>query len=126
MTSDPQTDRRLEAAIGHLLRVGVGLAAGVVLVGAAIYLAGNGTRPADYRVFVGEPAELNTVDGIWHEALALHGRGIIQLGLLLLIATPVARVVLAMAGFAVERDWMYVGVAVLVLLPLLYGLFGSS
>jgi uncharacterized membrane protein len=77
-------------------------------------------------VFHGEPNQLRTISGILREALAFQGRGIIQLGLLLLIATPVARVALSIVGFAAERDRMYVGFAAIVLVILLYSLFGSS
>jgi uncharacterized membrane protein len=59
-------------------------------------------------------------------AMSLHGSGIIQLGLLFLIATPVARVAFAAFAFAVERDWLYVAVSTFVLLVLLYSLLGSA
>jgi uncharacterized membrane protein len=51
---------------------------------------------------------------------------LIQLGLLFLIATPIARVAFSIAGFAVERDWMYVGFTVIVLVILLYSFLGSG
>jgi len=119
-------DRKVEDLVGSLLRAGVFLAAVVVFCGAIVYLAKHGGEPADYRVFHGEPNQLRTISGILREALAFQGRGIIQLGLLLLIATPVARVALSIVGFAAERDRMYVGFAVMVLVILLYSLFGSS
>ena len=102
--SQPWTDRRVELIIGNLLRTGVGLAATVVMVGAAVYLAGHGRSPANYTSFQGEPAGLSTIGGILRAAVALNGPGIIQLGLLLLIATPVARVAFAVIGFAREGD----------------------
>jgi uncharacterized membrane protein len=119
-------DRKVEDLVGSLLRAGVFLAAVVVFCGAIVYLAKHGGEPADYRVFHGEPNQLRTISGILREALAFQGRGIIQLGLLLLIATPVARVALSIVGFAAERDRMYVGFAAIVLVILLYSLFGSS
>ena len=93
MTDNRMTDKRIENILGNLLRVGVGLSAVIVLCGAAIYLARNGHAPATYRVFQGEPSDLHSVHGIVRDAMHLNGRGIIQLGLLFLIATPVARVV---------------------------------
>jgi len=119
------TDRKVEDLIGNLLRAGVFLSALIVFVGAAVYLARHGGELADYRVFHGEPNQLRTIPGVLHEAFAFQGRGIIQLGLLLLIATPVARVVLSIVGFAAERDRMYVGFATIVLVILMYSLFGS-
>jgi uncharacterized membrane protein len=76
-------------------------------------------------VFQGEPEELRTVPGIFHEALALHGRGLIQLGLLILIATPIARVAFSVVAFLYQRDWTYVVVTLIVLALLVYSLFGE-
>jgi uncharacterized membrane protein len=119
-------DRKVEEVIGTLLRTGVLLSAAIVLLGGAIYLARHGESPADYHVFRGEPSELRQISGIVHEAISLRGRGIIQLGLLLLIATPVARVIFSIFGFAMEKDRLYVGFASVVLVILLYSLLGSS
>jgi uncharacterized membrane protein len=119
------SDRQVENVIGNLLRTGVLISALVVLLGGIVYLAGHGHFPVEYRIFRGEPVALRQMKGILHQALALKGRGIIQLGLLLLIATPVARVGMSIIGFAAEKDWMYVGFASIVLTILLYSLFGS-
>ena len=120
------TDQRIENVLGNLLRAGVLLSALVVLIGAAIYLTRHGHSPVDYRVFRGEPAELRTIRGITRDAFEFHGQGIIQLGLLLLIATPVARVAFSIFGFAEERDGMYLVFTLIVFLVLLYSLFGTG
>lgn len=120
------TDRRVGDIIGNLLRAGVLLSAVVVLAGSVVYFARHGLSPADYGVFRGEPTDLRHVSGIIRGALAREGRGIIQLGVLLLIATPVARVAFSIFGFAAEKDHMYVAIASFVLLVLLYSLIGSS
>jgi len=49
--------------------------------------------------------------------------GVAQLGLLVLLATPVARVAAALVGFALERDRLYVVVSALVLGILLTSIF---
>ncbi len=120
------TDQRFENMIGNLLRVGVSLSAFVVAFGAVIYLARHGRSPADYRVFRGEPSEFRSLSGIVQSAFTFHGRGIIQLGLLLLIATPVARVAFAIWGFAAEHDRLYMIFTGIVLVVLLYSLLGSG
>jgi len=90
-------------------------------------LVRHGTAAPDYRIFRGEPADLRHLGGILRGARALEGRGLIQLGLLLLVATPVARVLFALVGFALERDRIYVAVALIVLGALIYGLaFGPA
>jgi uncharacterized membrane protein len=120
------TDQKVEVIIANLLRVGVTLAATVVLTGGLVFLVRHGLSPANYHAFVGEPTDLRSWMGIFHSALNLRGRGIIQLGLLFLIATPVARVAFAAFAFAIERDWLYVGISSFVLLVLLYSLLGST
>ena len=112
--------------LGNLLRYGVLLSAAVVLAGACVYLARHAHEPADYRVFRGEPSEFRTIPGVLHSAINRRGRGLIQLGLLLLIATPIARVAFSIVGFAIERDRMYVAFTLIVLAILLYSLLGSG
>lgn len=119
------TDQKVEDLVGNLLRAGVLLSALIVFCGAVVYLARHGGEPADYRLFRGEPSDLRTIPGVLRDTFALQGRGIIQLGLLFLIATPVARVALAIFGFLAERDNMYVAFALIVLVILLYSLFGT-
>jgi uncharacterized membrane protein len=120
------TDKTIEEIVGNLLRTGVSLSAFVVSVGAVIYLVRHGRSPADYRVFRGEPSDLKSLSGIVRDAYGLHGRGIIQFGLLLLIATPVVRVAFSILGFAAEEDRMYMIFTGIVLVVLLYSLLGSG
>jgi uncharacterized membrane protein len=120
------TDQKIEDIIGNLLRVGVGTAAAVVFVGAAIYLVRHGTGHTNYGVFHGEPSDLRTLRGIIHAALSLRARGIMQLGLVLLIATPVARVAFSVLAFAIEGDRMYVVFTLIVLAILTFSLAGYA
>jgi uncharacterized membrane protein len=115
-------DKSVEIFLGKLLRWGVLLAASVVFVGGVWYLAEYHDVRQDYRTFHGEPAELRWAPMIVREAIAFRPLGLIQFGLLLLIATPVARVLFSVFGFALERDWMYVMVTLLVLALLIYTL----
>jgi uncharacterized membrane protein len=117
------TDERLDRIIGSLLRAGVIITAFVVMIGATVYLARHGADPADRRSFHGEPENLETVSGIILESFRLSGRGLIQLGLLILIATPVARVMFSVFAFAWQRDWLYVIFTLIVLGVVCYSLF---
>jgi len=119
------TEEQVEAIVGTLLRVGVMLAAAVVCVGGAFYLMRHGSSLPHYRVFHGEPADLRGISGIVTDVLALRSRGIIQLGLLLLVATPVARVAFSVFAFAQQRDRTYVIITLVVLAVLLYSLVGG-
>ncbi|MGA2355664.1 MAG: DUF1634 domain-containing protein [Terriglobales bacterium] len=122
----PWRDRRLELILGNLLRAGVLISAAVVFAGACIYLARHAHEPANYRVFRGEPSDYRTIPGVIHSVMNGRGRGLIQLGLLLLIATPIARVSFSVVGFALERDRLYVIFTLIVLAILLFSLLGSS
>jgi uncharacterized membrane protein len=125
LTKRAWTEYEVEQCIGNLLRGGVLLAAAVVLLGGSLYLACHGATVPLYGSFRGEPEALRHIPGILADAAALRSRGVIQLGLLLLIATPVARVVCAMGAFALQRDWLYVGVTMIVLSVLVYSLLGG-
>jgi uncharacterized membrane protein len=118
-------DVRVEGMIAKLLQAGVVVAALLVIAGAVPYLGAHPRARVTYHTFRGEPGELKTVKGVVAYAFSGHARGVMQLGLLLLIATPIARVIFSVAAFAVQRDWMYVGFTLIVLTVLLYSLFGS-
>jgi uncharacterized membrane protein len=112
-------DERLDRIVGVVLRTGVTLAAALVLVGGIAFLASHGQQVPDYHKFHPEAATLTSIHGVWHGAIRLDPIYLIQLGLLLLIATPVVRVITCLAGFALERDWMYATVSFIVLVCLL-------
>jgi uncharacterized membrane protein len=117
------TDDKLDIAIGRVLQTGVLLAAAVVFVGGVMYLLhAHGPRP-DYSHFHGVAESLRTPWGIWHGLLHGDAESVIQFGLLLLIATPVMRVVFAAVGFLLERDQLYAWICAVVLAILLYSLW---
>lgn len=117
------TDQRVEQIVGNLLRAGVIIAAVVVLAGGIVYLFRHGLEEPDYHVFKGEPGNLRSPAGVVNEALEPRGRGLIQLGLLLLIATPVARVIFSVFAFSRQRDYLYMFLTLIVLTVLLFSLF---
>ena len=114
------SDQRVEEIISYLLRAGVLLSAFLVLVGGVIYLVRHGAEVPDYKTFRGEPVELRTFRGLLAIDTLAHGRELIQLGLALLILTPIARVAFSVAAFILERDWQYTTISAIVLALLLY------
>ena len=122
----PWSDEKVEEIVGNLLRSGVIASAIFVLAGGIIYLIRYGANLPDYSIFRGEPAEFRGVGGIIKAAFALRSRGLIQLGLLFLIATPVARVVFSIFAFALQRDRIYIVVTLIVLAVLIYSLAGGG
>lgn len=119
-------DRRLESMIGNLLRSGVLLAAAVVFAGGTMYLLQHYSQKVSYRTFAIEGKNLRTLPGIVQSAAHLQSEGLIQFGLLMLIATPVARVAMAAIGFHLERDRMYTTVSLIVLVILALSLMRAS
>jgi uncharacterized membrane protein len=120
------TDERVAQAIGNLLRAGVLISALVVAAGATIYLARHGGQQPRYRTFHGERHESYGISRVIREVLAMQGQGIIQVGLLLLVATPVVRVLLAALVFYRRRDPLYVAVSLIVLSLLCISLLGLT
>jgi uncharacterized membrane protein len=119
-------DRRLQNIIGRLLQAGVLLAAAVVLAGGVFYLVRHHSDHINYHTFAAGGRSLRTLSGIARSAAGLDSEGLIQIGLVLLIATPVARVAMAVAGFALERDRLYTVVSLIVLLILAFSLMHAT
>jgi uncharacterized membrane protein len=113
-------DQKVERIIGVLLQTGVLLSILVALIGMTLYLGRAGRQVADFQVFRGEPVDLRGTPAIVAAALAGHREAVIQLGVVILIATPIARVLLSLVAFALQRD--RTTLIVLVVLP--SGLFG--
>lgn len=112
----------MDNIIANMLRAGVMVAACLVLLGGVMYLFQHPGAIPDYRHFHGEPLAFRNPVSIFRGAM--HGRAgeVIQLGLLVLILTPIARVFLCIVGFFSQRDRLYVAVSGLVLAVLLYSL----
>jgi len=98
----------------------------IVLIGGGLYLTRHGTELPNYHMFHGEPSELRSILGIIKDASSFSSRGIIQLGMLLLIATPVIRVAFTVVSFIIQRDRIYVGVTLIVLSVLIFSLAGGG
>jgi uncharacterized membrane protein len=120
------TDTTIERMVSVLLRSGVVISGVVVFFGGVYYLARHGHEYADHHAFHGEPSVDRIVGQIIAGAIALRARSIIQLGLLLLIATPIARVAFSLVAFALERDRTYVVISTIVLTVLLYSLINGA
>jgi uncharacterized membrane protein len=123
---EPMTDQRVDEIIGGLLRYGVMLSASVVAAGGIWYLIQYGATLPGYRVFRGEPENLRHLRGIVTGIPGFHCRRMIQLGLVLLIATPVARVAFSVVAFTLQRDRAYVVITVIVLAVLAFSLIGRA
>ncbi len=119
---DRKKTHSMETAIGHVLKTGVILSASIVLSGGILYLYRYGAMTIGYATFKGEPESLKNVYEIFISALSFHSRGIIQLGLLCLMATPIMRVILSLVIYFKQKDILYIIVTSIVLCLLVYSL----
>ncbi len=115
-------DQRLEVIISVLLRTGVLISAVVVLLGGVCFLSKHGHEQPAYRVFHETPRMYRSISGVMHAVGPSNCQAVIQLGLLLLILTPVARVAFSLLGFGLERDGTYAVITSIVLAILVYSL----
>ena len=109
------SEQQLAQWIYYLLKYGVLIASAVVLLGGFLYLIHHGIALADYHFFQETSVELRSPKGVMTAVLAGSDRGIIQLGILLLISTPIARVIISLLTFLWHRDFIYVFVTSVVL-----------
>jgi uncharacterized membrane protein len=119
------SDQEVDEVIGALLRYGVIIAAVTVAIGGVWYLIKYGTRMPDYRVFRAEPNSLRSLHGIVRGISGFHSVSVIQFGVVMLIATPVARVAFSVLAFLLQGDRKYVAITVVVLSVLLFSLLGK-
>lgn len=127
MVGEPKfKDVNMQAVLGWVLRIGVFVSMIVVFIGGVIYIYRHGHSIADYHDFKGVPEFVHTIPGIIHGIATLRGRAIIQAGIMLLIATPVIRIIFSAFGFILERDWLYLSITFIVLAIIIAGIFTGS
>src|SRR5216683_3036926 len=117
---DPKKSSKAKASttsvIGWILRGGVTLSAAIILTGLLLVFHPGGLSGHVPGTFP------STLEQVWSGILNLQPQGVIALGLLLLIATPVITVTASAVAFAVERDRRYVIISLIVLAILLTSL----
>ncbi len=120
------TDKEMNLGIGKLLRYGVVFSAVLVAFGGILSLQ-HPLRPAmKYNHFIANGTAHHGVAGVLRGAAHLDPNGVVQLGVLLLIATPVARVAFCIAGFARQKDLLYIVISSSVLAILIYSLIQGA
>lgn len=119
------TDKDIQTLVGNLLRTGVYISMGIVILGGIIYLFDHGREKIDYAVFDINKVSLKTVAAIFEEVVTFKGVAIVQFGLLMLIFTPIARVIMAVVSFFIEKDYLYVLIGLIVLSIIMVSLSGG-
>ena len=109
-------DKDMQAIIGWVLRIGVSASMILVFIGGVFFVFRHGHSIPDYKDFKGVPYFIHNTGGILEGVRNLKGQAIIQLGIILLIATPIIRVAFSAVGFIIEKDYLYTAISIIVLL----------
>lgn len=112
--------------MGKLLITGVIISGSLILIGGIYYLIQEGLSLPHFKTFRGVPSNLKSVKQIFTGFIHLDSLSLIQMGLLLLIATPIARVIFSVIGFLFEKDYLYVLISLIVLAIIAYSIFSIA
>jgi len=119
-------NKKMQQLIGSTLRIGVMTACCIAILGGAYYLISHGSEPMpDYYKFHGEPTSLTSLSGIFGGLIHLKAANLIQLGVLVLMLTPITRIILSLFDFAHQRDWLYVAITTIVFLVIFLNSLGG-
>ncbi|SDE02895.1 Uncharacterized membrane protein [Mucilaginibacter pineti] len=119
-------DKDIEQFIGLQLRYGVIISSLIVLIGGLIYLSQSGQlQLPPYHQFTGTRAGYTNFGEILTGAIGMRAKAIIQLGVLVLIATPILRIAFSLIGFVLEKDKMYILITTIVLTVMMVSIFGG-
>ena len=118
-------DKGIQHIIGYILRTGVILSSSIALIGGFIYLSNHGSSIPHYSSFVGEPINYTSFHAILKGVKSLEGREIIQLGLIVLISTPIIRVFFSAFAFLLEKDYLYIIISLIVLAIIAFSMFSN-
>ncbi len=116
-------DKDVQLILGTLLRVGVLVSTGIVLIGGIVFLATNTHQPVSFENFKPQETKFSSIAEIFIGLKTFNGLAIIQFGVLLLIFTPIARVVFSIFSFLIEKDYMYVVIGLIVLCVIITSLY---
>ncbi len=119
------TDYDMQQLIGQVLRYGVLISGVVAIIGGGWYLYQQGSGIPDYKTFHGEGEGYTSLTGIIKGLRNGSASEIIQLGVVILIATPIVRIGFSLVAFAFEKDKLYVLITLIVLSIILFSTFGG-
>lgn len=103
---------QIETTIGKILRYGVLISSIVMIIGLFLYILIGSTGYATNFHY-------SSINDLLNGLIHLKPYAVMMLGLLLLILTPVLRVVVSIYSFYKEKDYLYVYITVFVLIILI-------
>ncbi len=115
-----ESNRRIEVWTGRVLRLGVWISA-ILMISGLVLSTANPVPESDGQTPAMPEIASHMLSGSFDPATLM------ETGLLLLMFTPILRVITTLAGFTYERDWRFAAMAAAVLFMLaaeiVYSLF---
>jgi len=114
----------VDKVLSYVLRWGVVLSAAIVLLGVALFIAHGGARGvllASQVAPAGPDTDPRSPGTVLARLVPPDPAAVTDLGLLLLLVTPVVSVAILVVAFALRRDWTYVAIAAFVFAMLMVG-----
>lgn len=122
-----QQEHKIEVSLSKLLTAGTTVAGLVMLAGIAwLVLRAPGDARPKYDHFVPTAQEGKGLGAVIQGVMSLEPHAIMLGGVMLLVLTPVARVLFTLLAFVLKKDWLYVAMTAVVLGVLAYGLLGGK
>jgi uncharacterized membrane protein len=119
----------MEHWISSVLRAGVFVSAAVILLGGLVFLL-NGAGPSDphsmNQLLDGDYANRASLDALLRGLERGRGTAYADVGLLLLILTPVIRVAMTFVLFLLQKDWLFTTITGIVFIILVLGVSGTG
>ncbi|MFC7346152.1 DUF1634 domain-containing protein [Chryseobacterium zhengzhouense] len=109
------TDVDLNRSVGNLLRLGVILSVTTSLIGFIKLFTEGFKMPRKYKLLDMGTSSEKVWGHFWDTLCKGEGMAIIQLGILMLIFTPLMRIIFALIGYLKEKDYVYVVISSIVL-----------
>ncbi|MCY0967799.1 DUF1634 domain-containing protein [Chryseobacterium wangxinyae] len=110
------TDVDLNRSVGNLLRLGVILSVITSLIGFVKLFMEGFEMPRKYKLLDMGTSSEKVWSHFWQTLCKGEGMAIIQLGILMLIFTPLMRIIFALIGYLKEKDYLYVLISSIVLI----------
>jgi uncharacterized membrane protein len=128
MQNEKFGEKDFQYIIGNLLRYGVWTSLSVAFIGGIVYLFGHSTDIENYSVFHENDRNIfEVISAVYNGAIQGNGESLIFVGIILLFLTPVLRVLLSLFSFLLEKDYLYVGITLIVIMIILISVsFGFS
>ena len=125
LTANTNNDA-MRQVIGSLLRWGVILSAAVTAIGGLFFLWAHGAEQVpSYHRYSGTLLQYRNVRQLIGGVVHGNSESLIQVGIMMLIATPVARLVFSLFTFTKEKDFVFAGITLLVLCILAFSMMGG-